>query len=203
AATQRAAGAGGHKKVVHLALEALIDLSHGSLVRSRVGRVGILVGPEAVRNLFAELLDPRDACTQEIAVRRVAVAHSIDLDAIRFKNLQIDRCGPAVHDADKAHAHVGAELGDTDAEVSGARFDDGARGRDASLFPCFAQQGESSAVLAAAARIQQLQLGIKIEGDAGKETSQRNQGRIADSGQKSTVGRQSNISHFTYSREKG
>ena len=195
AATQSAAGAGGDEQVVELAVELAHHFGHRRpVVRAGVGRIGVLVGPERVRDLVPQRAHALEARRQPFARDRVGLDDAVDPGAIGLQDLHVDRRGLGIHDADEAQAEAAACLGEGDPHVPGARFDHHGRRSNRAGSPGALEDGQGGSVLGAAARIQEFQLGKYLQLIINRILIQLDQGSLAD-GRKDASARMHTLTH--------
>ena len=155
----RAGGADRHHETVERPVEVGQDLAGGAVVVGLpAALVGVLVDPDAVRQLPAQLRHP-DETGVEVAAVVVGFGDELDPGPQLLEDPQVGRRGLRVDDAGEAEVVDPGGGGEGDAEVSRGALDQMAGGGDGAVGQAPLDDVGGRAVLHAAARVHQLQLG--------------------------------------------
>src|SRR6266542_494199 len=103
AASDCAASAGGAEQVANFPIQRRGYLAHGCFIMgSRIGQVGILIGPETVFTAPQEMLDTVDPRLKKLPSNRIRLGDNIDLGPIGLKNANVLLCRLRIYYADKS-----------------------------------------------------------------------------------------------------
>src|SRR5215813_12603354 len=110
----RSAGADRAEKIIDFAVQSCRNLPHRFKMRFRVRKIGILVRPEAIRNLAHKLLDTVDAPSEKLAGFGIRLNDQVHCRPEGLENRYILRRGFRVDDTNEPQLVVSAYLGETD-----------------------------------------------------------------------------------------